>query len=111
MQVAVTPFDMNERATVLQELQQFHDAANAASSGIRDAPVTSTGWIPKLGDLECEKIAVKKEFGPSYRAPVPFLGIHGSRTVTLPLLLALKTIALSPLTMSIVNVADSAQQT
>ncbi|KAJ1191405.1 hypothetical protein NDU88_000721 [Pleurodeles waltl] len=87
VEAADTPFDINEHVTVLQDLQQFHydnPSANAASSGIRDVPVTSTSWIPRLGDLVCEKIAVKKELGPSYRSLVPVLGIHGSRTVILP---------------------------
>ncbi|KAJ1136516.1 hypothetical protein NDU88_002931 [Pleurodeles waltl] len=87
MVAAETPFDINERLTVLQELQQFCDdksSASAATLGIRDFAKTSTGWIPKVGDLVREKIAVKKEFGPSYRAPVPVLGIKGTRTVILP---------------------------
>ncbi|KAJ1115931.1 hypothetical protein NDU88_004151 [Pleurodeles waltl] len=87
MEEAETPFDINERVTVLQELQQFRDdnaSASAASTGIKDAPVTPTGWIPKVGDLVREKVAGKKEFGPSYRAPVPVLGIYGTRTVILP---------------------------
>ncbi|KAJ1153368.1 hypothetical protein NDU88_006129 [Pleurodeles waltl] len=87
MVAAETPFDINERLTVLQELQQFRDdksSASAATLGIRDLAKTSTGWIPKVGDLVREKIAVKKEFGPSYRAPVPVLGIQGTRTVILP---------------------------
>ncbi|KAJ1129011.1 hypothetical protein NDU88_007382 [Pleurodeles waltl] len=82
-----TPFDINDCVTVLQDLQQFYDdnaPANAASFGIRGVPVTSTGWIPKLGDLVREKIIVKKELGPSYRAPVPVLEIHGARTMILP---------------------------
>ncbi|KAJ1210563.1 hypothetical protein NDU88_005926 [Pleurodeles waltl] len=86
-EAADMPFDINERITLLQELQQFRDdnvSAIAASSGNRDVPVTSTSWIPKLGDLVCEKIAVKKEFGLSYRAPVPVLGIHSTRTIILP---------------------------
>ncbi|KAJ1107844.1 hypothetical protein NDU88_005233 [Pleurodeles waltl] len=77
---ADTPFDINERLTVLQELQQFCDvnsSASAATLGIRDFPSTSTGWIPKVGVLVHEKIVVKKEFSPSYRAPVQVLGIEG----------------------------------
>ncbi|KAJ1152642.1 hypothetical protein NDU88_005417 [Pleurodeles waltl] len=57
---------------------------------IKDVPITPTGWIPKVGDLVREKVAVKKEFGPSYRAPVPVLGIHGTRTVILLLLAGAK---------------------
>ncbi|KAJ1163286.1 hypothetical protein NDU88_003746 [Pleurodeles waltl] len=51
---AETPFDINERLTVLQELQQFCDdksSASAATLGRRDFTKTSTGWIPKVGDL------------------------------------------------------------
>ncbi|KAJ1167293.1 hypothetical protein NDU88_007685 [Pleurodeles waltl] len=87
MVAAETPFDIKERLTVLQELQQFRDdksSASAATLGIRELAKTFTGWIPNVGDLVCEKIAVKKEFGPSYRAPVPVLGIKGTRTVILP---------------------------
>ncbi|KAJ1134790.1 hypothetical protein NDU88_001237 [Pleurodeles waltl] len=87
MVAAETPFDIKERLAVLQELQQFRDdksSATAAILGIRDLAKTSTGWIPNVGDLVREKIAVKKEFGPSYRAPVPVLGIKGTRTVILP---------------------------
>ncbi|KAJ1109653.1 hypothetical protein NDU88_007013 [Pleurodeles waltl] len=46
MEAAETPFDINERVTVLQELQQFRDdnaSANAASTGIKDVPITPTG--------------------------------------------------------------------
>ncbi|KAJ1091794.1 hypothetical protein NDU88_004909 [Pleurodeles waltl] len=60
---AETPFDINDRVTVLQELQQFHEdnsSKSAASTGIKDVPVTSTGWIPRVGDLVREKVAVKK---------------------------------------------------
>ncbi|KAJ1091378.1 hypothetical protein NDU88_004504 [Pleurodeles waltl] len=84
VEAAETPLDINERVTVLQELQQFCDdtsSKSAASTGIKDVPVTSTGWIPIVGDLVPEKVAVKKEFGPSYRALVP---VHGTRTVILP---------------------------
>ncbi|KAJ1132503.1 hypothetical protein NDU88_010812 [Pleurodeles waltl] len=75
---ADTPFDINERLTVLQETQQCCDdksSTSAATFGIRDLPTTLTGWIPKVGDLVREKIAVKKEFGPSYRAPIPVVGV------------------------------------
>ncbi|KAJ1180653.1 hypothetical protein NDU88_005873 [Pleurodeles waltl] len=94
MVAAETPFDIKERLTVLQELQQFCDdksSASAANLGIRDLAKTSTGLIPKVGDLVREKIAVKKEFGPSYRAPVPVLGIQGTRTVILAPLSGSKT--------------------
>ncbi|KAJ1180193.1 hypothetical protein NDU88_005415 [Pleurodeles waltl] len=104
VEAAETPFDINDRVTVLQELQQFREdnsSESAASTGIKDVPVTSTGWIPRVGDLVHEKYAVKKEFGPSYRAPVPVLGIHGTRTVILPPLP--KKIALFPSTMSSYN--------
>ncbi|KAJ1180502.1 hypothetical protein NDU88_005723 [Pleurodeles waltl] len=77
VEAAETPFDINECVTVVQDLQQFRDdnsSLNAASTGIKDVPVTPTGWIPRVGDLVCEKVAVKKEFGPSYRAPSPSLG-------------------------------------
>ncbi|KAJ1150306.1 hypothetical protein NDU88_003101 [Pleurodeles waltl] len=80
---AETPFDINERLTVLQELQQFCDdksSTSAATLGIRDLAKTLTGWIPKVGDLVREKIAVNKEFGPSYRAPVPVLGIQATQS-------------------------------
>ncbi|KAJ1171962.1 hypothetical protein NDU88_003819 [Pleurodeles waltl] len=93
MVAAETPFDIKERFTVLQELQQFCDdksSASAATLGIRELAKTSTGWIPKVGDLVREKIAVK-EFGPSYRAPVPVLGVKGTRTVILPPLSGSKT--------------------
>ncbi|KAJ1081595.1 hypothetical protein NDU88_001774 [Pleurodeles waltl] len=69
MEAAETPFDIKERVTILQELQQFSDdnsSISAASTGIKDVPVTSTGWIPRVGDLVREKVTVKKEFGPSY---------------------------------------------
>ncbi|KAJ1188683.1 hypothetical protein NDU88_005442 [Pleurodeles waltl] len=91
MEAVETPFDINER--VLQELQQFCDndtSTSAASTGIKDVPVTPTGWIPKVGDLVREKVAVKKEYGPSYRAPAPVLGIHGTITVILPPLVGAK---------------------
>ncbi|KAJ1198788.1 hypothetical protein NDU88_002627 [Pleurodeles waltl] len=68
---ADTTFDINERLTVLHELQKVCDdnsSASAATLGIRDLSTTPTGWIPKVGDLVCEKNAVKKEFGLSYRA-------------------------------------------
>ncbi|KAJ1150346.1 hypothetical protein NDU88_003140 [Pleurodeles waltl] len=87
VEAAETPFDINDRVTVLQELQQFrkdNSSKSAASTGIKDVPVTPTGWIPMVGDLVREKVAVKKEFGPFYRAPVPVFGIHGTRTVILP---------------------------
>ncbi|KAJ1174445.1 hypothetical protein NDU88_006267 [Pleurodeles waltl] len=74
VEAAETSFDINEHITVLQELQQFHDhnsSASAASTGSKDVPVTPTGWILRVGDLVREKVAVKKEFGPSDRAPVP----------------------------------------
>ncbi|KAJ1081425.1 hypothetical protein NDU88_001607 [Pleurodeles waltl] len=93
VEAADTPFDINERVTVLQELQQFSDdnsSKSAASTGIKDVPVTSTGWIPRVGDLVREKIAVKKKFGPSCRAPVPVLGVHGTRTVILSTLAGAK---------------------
>ncbi|XP_069097016.1 uncharacterized protein [Pleurodeles waltl] len=70
-----------------KELQQFREdysSKSAASTGIKDVPVTPTGWIPRVRDPVREKVAVKKEFGSSYRAPVPVLGIHGTRTVILP---------------------------
>ncbi|KAJ1097012.1 hypothetical protein NDU88_002141 [Pleurodeles waltl] len=112
MEAEDTPFDMNERVTVLQDLQEFCDNntfANTASSGIRDVPVTSTGWIPKLGDLVREKNAVKKEFG---RAPVPCLGIHGTRIVILPPLPGSKENRFFSIdNVNLHHVADSAQQT
>ncbi|XP_069098389.1 transmembrane channel-like protein 1 [Pleurodeles waltl] len=70
-----------------EQLQQFLDdnsSASAATIGIMDLPTTFTGWIPKVRDLVHEKIAVKKEFGPSYRALVQVLRIQGTRTVILP---------------------------
>ncbi|XP_069099993.1 ER degradation-enhancing alpha-mannosidase-like protein 2 isoform X2 [Pleurodeles waltl] len=85
------------------ELQQFHDdnsSASAASIGIDDVPITPTGWIPRVGDLVREKVAMKKELGPSYCAPVAVLAIHGTRTVILPPLAGAKKIVLSPSTMS-----------
>ncbi|KAJ1187715.1 hypothetical protein NDU88_004485 [Pleurodeles waltl] len=94
MVAAETPFDIKERLTVLQELQQFRDdksSTSAATLGIREMAKTSTGWIPNVGDLVREKIAVKKEFGPSYRAPVQVLGIKGTRTVILPPLSGFKS--------------------
>ncbi|KAJ1116383.1 hypothetical protein NDU88_004598 [Pleurodeles waltl] len=42
VEAAVTPFDINDRVTVLQDLQQFREdnsSASAASSGIKDEPV------------------------------------------------------------------------
>ncbi|KAJ1165323.1 hypothetical protein NDU88_005751 [Pleurodeles waltl] len=69
VEAAETPFDINECVTVLQELQQFRDdnsSNSAASTGIKDVPVTSTGWIHKIGDLVREKVAVKNEFVPFY---------------------------------------------
>ncbi|KAJ1194767.1 hypothetical protein NDU88_004053 [Pleurodeles waltl] len=96
VEAAETPFDINERVTVLQELQQFpddNDSAGAASTGIKDVSVMPTGCIPKIGDLVREKVAVKKEFGPFYRPLVPVLGIHGTRTVILPPLALILTLA------------------
>ncbi|XP_069096322.1 THAP domain-containing protein 3 isoform X2 [Pleurodeles waltl] len=86
----------------VEDLKQFSDdnaSASAASLGIRDAPRTLTRWIPKVGVLLCEKIALKKEFGPSYRASLPVLGINGTRTVILQCSQVLKNPALSPLTV------------
>ncbi|KAJ1125798.1 hypothetical protein NDU88_004216 [Pleurodeles waltl] len=63
VEAADTPFDINDRVTVLQDLQQFREdnsSACAASSGIKDESVTPTGWIPRIGDLVREKVAVKK---------------------------------------------------
>ncbi|KAJ1090076.1 hypothetical protein NDU88_003216 [Pleurodeles waltl] len=60
VETADTPFDINYRVTVLQDLQQFREdnsSASAASTGIKDEPVTSTGWIPRIVR---EKVAVKK---------------------------------------------------
>ncbi|KAJ1200971.1 hypothetical protein NDU88_004789 [Pleurodeles waltl] len=84
----------------------------AASTGIKDVPVTPTGWIPRAGALVREKVTVKKEFGPSYRTQVPVLGLHGTRTVILPPLAGAKENRF----VSIDNVkphhvADPAQQT
>ncbi|KAJ1213742.1 hypothetical protein NDU88_001373 [Pleurodeles waltl] len=113
MVAAETPFDIKERLTVLQELQQFCDdksSASAATLGIRDLAKTSTGWIPNIGDLVREKIAVKKEFGPSYRAPVSVLGIKGTRTVILPPLSGSKSnrfISIDEIKLH--HVADSSQ--
>ncbi|KAJ1173995.1 hypothetical protein NDU88_005819 [Pleurodeles waltl] len=69
VEAAETPFHINEHVTVLQELQQFRDDSSSnsdASTGIKDVPVTSTDWIPRVGDLVREKVVVKKEFGLSY---------------------------------------------
>ncbi|KAJ1081733.1 hypothetical protein NDU88_001910 [Pleurodeles waltl] len=88
VEAAETPFDTNERVTILQGLQQFSEdnsSASAASTGFKDVPVTPTVWIPRVGDLVREKVAMKKEFVSSYCAPVPVLVIHGTRTVILPL--------------------------
>ncbi|KAJ1135286.1 hypothetical protein NDU88_001726 [Pleurodeles waltl] len=108
-------FDINDRVTVLQELQQFCEddsSKRAASTGIKDVPVTPTGWIPRVGDLVREKVAVKKEFGPSYRAPVPVLGIHGTRTVILPPLPGAKENRFVSIdNVKLQHVADSTQQT
>ncbi|KAJ1089570.1 hypothetical protein NDU88_002721 [Pleurodeles waltl] len=63
LEASETPFDINDRVTVLQELQQFcedNSSKSAASTGIKDVPVTPTGWIPRVGDLAREKVAVKK---------------------------------------------------
>ncbi|KAJ1127199.1 hypothetical protein NDU88_005602 [Pleurodeles waltl] len=112
VEAAETPFDINECATVLQELQQFRDNnAFAASVEIKEVPITSTGWIPKAGELVSEKSAVKKEFGPSYLVPVPVLGIHGIRIVILPLLPVLKKCFVSIDNVKLHHVADPAQQT
>ncbi|KAJ1117322.1 hypothetical protein NDU88_005522 [Pleurodeles waltl] len=115
VEAAESPLDINERVTVLQELQQFHDdnaSASAFSTGIKDVPVTPTGWIPKVGDLVLEKVTVKKEFGPSYRAPVPVLGIHGTRTVILPPLAGVKENRFVSIdNVKLHHVADPAQQT
>ncbi|KAJ1218558.1 hypothetical protein NDU88_006136 [Pleurodeles waltl] len=115
VEAADTPFDINDRVTVLQDLQQFRSDnayANAASFGIRDVPVRSTGCIPKLGDLMHEKIVVKKEFGPSHRAPVLVLGIHGTRTVILlPLPGSKENPFVSIYNVKLHHVANTAQQT
>ncbi|KAJ1177411.1 hypothetical protein NDU88_002666 [Pleurodeles waltl] len=115
MEAAETPFDINDRVTVLQELQQFCEdksSKSAASTGIKDVPVTSTSWIPRGGDLVREKIAVKKEFGPSDRAPVPVLKIHGTRTVILPPLPGAKENCFVSIdNVKLQHVADSAQPT
>ncbi|KAJ1178107.1 hypothetical protein NDU88_003355 [Pleurodeles waltl] len=115
VEVAETPFDINERVTVLQELQQFRDdysSKSAASTGFKDVPVTSTGWIPRVGDLVREKITVKKEFGPSYQAPVPVLGIHCTRTVILPPLAGAKENRFVSIdNVKLYHVADPAQPT
>ncbi|KAJ1110434.1 hypothetical protein NDU88_007785 [Pleurodeles waltl] len=110
-----TPFDINDRITVLQDLQQFcedNSSASAASTVIKDEPVIPPGWIPRVGDLVREKVAVKKEFGPSYRAPVPVLGIHGTRTVILPPLQGAKGNRFVSIdNVKLQHVADSAQKT
>ncbi|KAJ1152888.1 hypothetical protein NDU88_005662 [Pleurodeles waltl] len=115
VEAAETPFDINDRVTVLQDLQQFHEensSTSAASTGIKDVPVTPTGWIPRVGDLVREKVAAKKEFGPSYRAPVPVLEIHLTRTVILPLLPGAKENCFVSIdNVKLQHVADSAQQT
>ncbi|KAJ1150936.1 hypothetical protein NDU88_003723 [Pleurodeles waltl] len=115
VEAAETPVDINERVTVLRELQQFCDdnsSISAASTGIKDVPVTSTGWIPKVGDLLHEKVALKKEFGPSYRALVPVLGIHGTRTLILPPLAGAKENCLVSIdNVKLHHVADPAQLT
>ncbi|KAJ1108314.1 hypothetical protein NDU88_005690 [Pleurodeles waltl] len=115
VEAADTPFDINDRVTVLQDLQQFREdnsSASAASTGIKDEPVTSTGWIPRIGDLVREKVAVKKEFGPSYRAPVPVLGVSVTRTVILPPLQGAKGNRFVSIdNVKLQHVADSAQQT
>ncbi|KAJ1128229.1 hypothetical protein NDU88_006608 [Pleurodeles waltl] len=115
MEAAETPFDINERVIVLQELQQFCDdksSKSAASTGIKDMHVTSTGWIPRVGDLVLEKVTVKKEFGPSYRAPVLVLGIHGTRTVILPPLAGAKENRFVSIdNVKLHHVADPAQPT
>ncbi|KAJ1217803.1 hypothetical protein NDU88_005391 [Pleurodeles waltl] len=83
----VTLFDINQHVTVLQEVQQFraeNSSACAATLVMRDSPTTPTSWIPKVGDLVQERIVVRKECSPSYRALVPVLGLHGTRIVTLP---------------------------
>ncbi|KAJ1088591.1 hypothetical protein NDU88_001748 [Pleurodeles waltl] len=115
VEAADTPFDINDRVTVLQDLQQFREdnsSASAASSGIKDEPVTPAGWIPRIGDLVREKVAIKKEFGPSYRAPVPVLGVSGTRTVILPPLHGAKGNRFVSIdNFKLQHVADSAQQT
>ncbi|KAJ1191108.1 hypothetical protein NDU88_000424 [Pleurodeles waltl] len=115
VEAAEMPFDINDRVTVLQELQQFREdnsSKSAASTEIKDVPVTPTGWIPRVGDLVREKVAVKKEFGPSYQAPVPVLGIHGTRTVILPPLTGAKENRFVSIdNVKLQHVADSAQQT
>ncbi|KAJ1099760.1 hypothetical protein NDU88_004858 [Pleurodeles waltl] len=115
VEAADTPFDINDRVTVLQDLQQFREdnsSDSAASSGIKDEPVTPTGWIPRIGDLVREKVAVKKEFGPSYREPVPVLGVSGTRTVILPPLRGAKGNRFVSIdNVKLQHVADSAQQT
>ncbi|KAJ1181615.1 hypothetical protein NDU88_006820 [Pleurodeles waltl] len=77
MVAAETPFDIKERLAVLQELQQFCDeksSASAATLGIRDLAKTSTGWIPNVGDLVREKIAVKKRVWSSVQSTCTGLG-------------------------------------
>ncbi|KAJ1098611.1 hypothetical protein NDU88_003718 [Pleurodeles waltl] len=115
VEAAETPFDINDCVTVLQELQQLREdnsSKSAASTGIKDVPVTPTSWIPRVGDLVREKIAMKKEFGPSYRAPVPVLGIHGTRTLILPLLPGAKENHLVSIdNVKLQHVADSTQPT
>ncbi|KAJ1210646.1 hypothetical protein NDU88_006008 [Pleurodeles waltl] len=73
----------------------------------------SLGWIPKVGDLVREKVAVKKkEFCPSYHAPVPVLGIHGTRTVILPPLAGAKENRFVSINnVKLHHVADPAQPT
>ncbi|KAJ1105267.1 hypothetical protein NDU88_002675 [Pleurodeles waltl] len=115
VEAAETPFDINEHVNVLQEVQQFCDdntSASAASAGIKDVPITSTGWIPKVGDLVREKVTVKKEFGPSYRAPIPVSGMHSTRTVILPPLAGAKENCFVSIdNVKLHHVADPAQQT
>ncbi|KAJ1165532.1 hypothetical protein NDU88_005958 [Pleurodeles waltl] len=114
VKAAETPFDINDRVTVLQELQQFREdnsSKSAASTGIKDTPVRPNSWIPRVGDLVREKVAVKKEFGPSYRAPVPVLGIHGTRTILPPLPGAKENRFVSIDNVKLQHLADSTQQT
>ncbi|KAJ1209702.1 hypothetical protein NDU88_005075 [Pleurodeles waltl] len=107
------PLESTSQQNRRAERQQGNSkVAMLFSKAVRDVQVTSTSLILKLEDLVCEKIAVKKEFGPSYSAPVPVLGIHGTKTVILPPLPGSKENRFASIdNVKLYHVADPAQQT
>ncbi|XP_078516758.1 uncharacterized protein LOC144781666 [Lissotriton helveticus] len=79
IQASSSAQDLNETRRSRSNIK-LKPTANEEKPPVPARPV----WIPKIGDLIRERIAVKKEFGPSYRKAVPVLAVSGTRSVVLP---------------------------